>query len=82
MTFLECKRWKSYTNAYIPGRNDDIGFALSIEQCQQRCLQEKTFKCASFDYWKQRRQCYLSSSTASNLGIRFNHDSRMIHYEL
>lgn len=69
-----------YDNAYIPGYNNDVGFSLTIEECQTRCMQETSFNCQSFDYWKARRQCYLSSSTASDLGIRLRRDSRMVHY--
>lgn len=80
--FSVCDPWNVYDNAYIPGYNDDVGFSLTIEECQTRCMQETMFKCQSFDYWKARRQCYLSSKTATGLGIRLRRDSRMVHYTL
>jgi len=78
----ECNPWTARDNIYIPGRNDDVGFRLTIEQCQERCKTEISFKCRSFDYWKQRRQCYLSSSTGDDTGVRYSSDTRMVHYQL
>lgn len=80
--FAVCHPWTMYDNAYIPGYNEDVGFSLTIEECQARCMSETTFNCQSFDYWKARHQCYLSSSTATGLGIRLRRDSRMVHYLL
>lgn len=80
--FTVCSPWVVYDNAYIPGYNEDVGFSLSIEECQTRCMHETSFKCRSFDYWKNRRQCYLSSTSATGLGIKLRHDSRMVHYML
>lgn len=80
--FSVCDPWTMYDNAYIPGYNEDVGFSLTIGQCQERCMRETSFNCRSFDYWKARRQCYLSSTTATSLGIRLRRDSRMVHYML
>lgn len=80
--FSECDPWMLYENSYIPGYNDDVGFSLTIEECKKRCESETSFKCISFDYWKARKQCYLSSYTATKLQIRLSYDSRMVHYML
>lgn len=82
MNVAVCEPWLVYDNSYIPGYNEDVGFRMSIEECQTGCMQETRFKCLSFDYWKARRQCYYSSYTAVGLGIRLRRDSRMVHYVL
>lgn len=80
--FTECNPWREYENSYIPGYNDDVGFSLTIDECKERCMKETSFDCKSFDYWKARNQCYLSSYTATRLQIQLSRDSRMVHYML
>ena len=80
--FIECDPWREYENSYIPGYNDDVGFSLTIDECKERCMKETSFNCKSFDYWKARNQCYLSSYTATRLQIQLSRDSRMVHYML
>lgn len=71
-------------NAAISGYNDRHLSNVSPAQCAQACLQEKSFNCQSFDYYKYEQACDLSSKKASDVGgLKTNYSGNPYdHYSL
>lgn len=58
--------YQSVSRRIIRGFNDLKLDSVSLAECKKRCITEETFKCRSFDYFPQWRDCYMSSSVKSD----------------
>lgn len=76
-----CNEWTTHEGAYISGMNDDVITGITVDECKARCRAATGFRCASIDYWRERRQCYLSVAARSTVGVQLSRDPRMTYYE-
>lgn len=76
------------SNAAISGYNDKHLTNVTPEDCKRACDAEKTFDCASFDYYKDSLKCDLSRVAAIDvgglkrdyIGNPYNHYAKKNHF--
>lgn len=58
--------YQSVSRRIIRGFNDKKVESVSLGECKIKCIEEEDFKCRSFDYFPQWRDCYMSASVKSD----------------
>ena len=58
----------STPNAAISGHNNKSLEDVSALECMRACINERGFKCVSFDYNKNEMKCDLSDKRATDVG--------------
>ncbi|XP_078617018.1 glycerotoxin paralog 1-like [Branchiostoma floridae x Branchiostoma japonicum] len=66
----------------LANNNDLVLCSVSVDDCQQRCLQETSFSCKSFDFTHSWGCCYLSSSDRTTASSSYQSASGIDYYQV
>jgi|GEM_PF-6972222 len=66
--YLRAGLFKRTPKAAISGHNEKSYSDVSVRQCKNHCLDERSFACKSFDYNTKARKCDLSDKNEADVG--------------
>nr|XP_054773957.1 uncharacterized protein LOC129282046 [Lytechinus pictus] len=67
--------------AFLAGHNDGTFSVATPELCAQKCIQERTFVCRSFEYNEQSNECFTSSSNSRDADLTLLTTSQINFFE-
>ncbi|XP_041485495.1 plasminogen-like isoform X2 [Lytechinus variegatus] len=67
--------------AFLAGHNDGTFSVATSELCAQKCIQERTFVCRSFEYNEQSNECFTSSSNSRDADLTLLTTSQINFFE-
>ena len=74
--------FKVRKGTYLSGHNDKYKYRMTVAACQEACMEEKSFFCKSFDFYRGNR-CALSkrSKVDTPKSIRLGKSRTYTYYE-
>jgi hypothetical protein len=73
--------WKESTGTYLSGNNDKKIKTSYIEECKKACVEETSFLCKSFDFYKRGKYCNLSKKAPGDKGVSTGRSSDYTLYQ-